>query len=306
MRACLNALAVLAALAAAEPLLDVLRQNGFNEYAALIERNPVPLNGPGAIVYAATDAALSYNKEDGLTARQEKGFAGDSSRIRYSYADSKQKVNWRLHGHAEVNTSLDAFVPLGGSVISTYLNDTRYVSLGPGRSQVVVERSLIPGSLPRVFCGLAQSVQVVASDISFDQGVIRPVNGLFTLPADVSQTLKAVHADFFEAFIRKFGLLDDLESRTGIAILAPVGLGLNLSFLLNPNPIDLIKRHIVVDVPSYTPMLKDGDVLPTLAGTSVRVSVRNGVITIGGAEILFGDAIMNNGVIHVINRVIGS
>ncbi|RYP56102.1 hypothetical protein DL770_010849 [Monosporascus sp. CRB-9-2] len=69
---------------------------------------------------------------------------------------------------------------------------------------------------------------------------------------------------------------------------------------------ELLRQHILIDFPAYTPLLEDGDIYPTLAGAGVTLSVRDGVVSFNGARILAGDAIITNGVIHTIDRVLGT
>lgn len=64
-----------------------------------------------------------------------------------------------------------------------------------------------------------------------------------------------------------------------------------------------MKQHILVDFPAYTPLLEDGDVYPTLGGGHVTVTVVDGVVSLNGARILSGDAIITNGAVHTISKV---
>jgi uncharacterized surface protein with fasciclin (FAS1) repeats len=65
----------------------------------------------------------------------------------------------------------------------------------------------------------------------------------------------------------------------------------------------VLQQHVLVDYPAYSPLLENGDVYPTLAGGSVSVLVRDSAVFWNGARLLAGDAILRNGVVHVIDRV---
>ena len=64
----------------------------------------------------------------------------------------------------------------------------------------------------------------------------------------------------------------------------------------------VLRQHLLLGPPAYTPLLVDGASYTTLAGTTLTVSVR-GPDFIGGARIMAGDAIVKNGVVHTIDRV---
>jgi hypothetical protein len=65
----------------------------------------------------------------------------------------------------------------------------------------------------------------------------------------------------------------------------------------------VLKQHVLVDYPAYSPLLENGDVYPTLGGGTVSVLVRDSAVFWNGARLLAGDAILRNGVVHVIDRV---
>ncbi|KAF4513576.1 hypothetical protein G6O67_000830 [Ophiocordyceps sinensis] len=175
-----------------------------------------------------------------------------------------------------------------GSVLVTLLSNSEFVNLGR-RNQNIVEKGVALPSLLLVLSGLGASVKVTGADIPFDNGFIRPIDGVLTLP-------------------RNAGLLAEIDSRASITVLAPDDSAFaRISTDLPYERLkELLRRHVLVDFPAHTPLLQDGDVYSTLAGGQVTVSVANGIARVNGARILAGDAIITNGVIHTINSVLGA
>lgn len=54
--------------------------------------------------------------------------------------------------------------------------------------------------------------------------------------------------------------------------------------------------------PLYSTDFKDGDVIETLQGQSVKVSIKNGNVFVNGAKVVIPDVLVANGVVHVIDR----
>ncbi|MHA6249099.1 fasciclin domain-containing protein [Pontibacter sp. CAU 1760] len=67
----------------------------------------------------------------------------------------------------------------------------------------------------------------------------------------------------------------------------------------------LLKNHVVAGELKAN-QLQDGSTLTTLGGTQLKVIKQGDRVTINGAEVSQADAMSENGVIHVINKVITS
>ncbi len=130
-------------------------------------------------------------------------------------------------------------------------------------------------------------------------------NRTLTLPRNLSATLPFLNVGRFEAALQRTGLLADLDGRAKITVLAPVDsvFATNTSSLPEGQLAEALKRHVLVGVTAYTPLLRDGAVFRTLGGTNVTVSVRGGEVYLGEALVVSGDAILTNGVVHTIDTV---
>ncbi|KAH7264353.1 FAS1 domain-containing protein [Fusarium solani] len=295
--------AFLSASALADTLSNTLQDSGFTLFQQQLQSNPELLNSkePGLVVYAPTDSGLSSSEGPGRVRRQLKYqngyyFSGEQSQ-RYPLPSSFDR---RM-----VTRNLQS----GGDARMTFLDDTAYVNLGWVNNQSLVERPA--GGKRQVYTGLGGNVNVAGNDIPFDNGVIRPIDGVqhrdLTLPESISSTLPHLGVDKFHDLVKKSGLLSLLDSTAGITVLAPDNSAFkNVTKWSDTELIELIKGHILVNFPAYTPLLKDGLVYPTLAGSKVKVTVREGTIYLNGAKILAGDAIAVNGAVHTIDRVLAT
>jgi hypothetical protein len=184
----------------------------------------------------------------------------------------------------------------------TWLSDPRWVNLGPGRNQTIVEKQLPSSFGPVVITGFGDGIRVTGADLPFDRGVIRPIADFFKLPGTVSKTLPFVGAEKFKAALEKARILPGLDNTTAITVLAPSDSVFSKAGSVTAAQ---LKQHIIVGHVIYSTQFRDGQVLPTLGGGSLTVSVQGGIITVGGARIVASDAIIKNGVIHTIDRVLG-
>jgi len=296
-------LAVLAvgSLAQSQPqssLLEVLRREGFTEFAAFLEgpAGANVLNFPtDLLVYAPTNAAFLRRKAaTDLYGRSisDDTAIGENQCVPTSPGDKRSKRD-------AVCTEVTA---PGAVDLMTLLSDPEFVNLPLGQNSSIVQKNMPKGALPVVHTGLGDVIKVTGLDIPYNKGIIRPVSGLFTLPRLLSVTLPFIGADKTLGILQRTGLIKDFDTRTGITFLAPdssvIPPGLPDSVLA-----EILRRHVIVGLPVFTSDLKHGDTYKTLAGTTVTVTVQCADIFIGGARILAGDAIIKNGVAHVVDKV---
>ncbi|KAJ4322233.1 hypothetical protein N0V84_004947 [Fusarium piperis] len=293
----------LSASTLAADLSNTLQDSGFTLFQQQLQSNPELLNSkePGLVVYAPTDSGLSSSDGPGRVKREVKYQNG-------YYFSGEQSQRYPLP--SSLDRRMVARNPKsGGDARMTFLDDPEYVNLGWVNNQSLVEKpsNCCAGGKRQVYTGLGGNVNVAGHDIPFDNGVIRPIDGDLTLPESISSTLPHLGVDKFHELVKKSGLLSELDSTAGITILAPNNNAFkNVTKWSNTDLTEFIKRHVLVNFPAYTPLLKDGLVYPTLAGGKVKVTVRDGTIYLNGAKILAGDAIAVNGAVHTIDSVLAT
>ncbi|KAK4200747.1 FAS1 domain-containing protein [Triangularia verruculosa] len=286
-----------------QTLLQALNANNFTLYAQRITNIPSIANaaGPGLVIYAPIDEAIrsvTPNRSNSSSAKRQDEEENPSIEECECGAtnDHSQKQKKR-----QLSVS-------PGSARTTFLDDPAFVNLGPGRAQSIVERCP-PGEIwPKVYAGLGRNVTVVGNDIPFNGGVIRPVDGIITVPGSLSDTARvpSLGVSTFINAAQRAGLLTELDNKTKITVLVPSDDALaSASSLSDTELAQVLRRHVLVDVTAYTPLLRQGDVYRTLAGDTVSVTLRDGGYYINGAQIVHGDAIIKNGVLHTIDRLLG-
>lgn len=160
-----------AVLSRSSSLLDVLRKEGFTEFASLLEGPDgfdVANAGPDLIVYAPTNAAFAGIAASNCTSRLVR-------RDDVKKASGKQHVAKSRFGGDKRRATITT-VP-GAEALMTLLDDPTYVNLGPGQNSSIVQKNVPNAGLPTVLTGGGAVVKVTALDIKFDGGVIRPISG---------------------------------------------------------------------------------------------------------------------------------
>ncbi|KXX73844.1 Periostin [Madurella mycetomatis] len=280
-------------LAVADPLLTVLQREGFTEFAQRLEGpdgEAVLSACPDMIIFAPTNAAIVRANSCGLGRRDD----GTEVPNPEQHATSQPKMDLRRQSGVTP--------PLGGVALMNLLDDPEFVNLGPGQNSSVVQKDVANAALGVVYSGLGDSVQISGLDIPYDCGVIRPISGVFTLPALLSETLADLGTTNALSALERTGLLADLDNRTSITFLAPD----NSAFSEISGDDELaqaLRQQVLLGPPAYSPLLVDGASYDTLAGTTVTVSMRDANYYIGDALILASDAVMKNGVTHVVDKV---
>lgn len=66
---------------------------------------------------------------------------------------------------------------------------------------------------------------------------------------------------------------------------------------------NVLKYHVVAGTVKAAD-LKDGQELTTLQGEKIKVSLKDGKVYVGGAEVTNPDVAVNNGVVHMTNKVL--
>lgn len=66
---------------------------------------------------------------------------------------------------------------------------------------------------------------------------------------------------------------------------------------------NVLKYHVVAGSVKAAD-LADGQELTTLQGEKLKVSIKDGKVLVGGAEVTNADVAVNNGVVHLVNKVL--
>lgn len=112
--------------------------------------------------------------------------------------------------------------------------------------------------------------------------------------------------------VKAAGLVDELSNAGPFTVFAPTNAAFNslppgtVEGLLKPDKLEdlqnILEYHVAVAV--YKPdMFQDGQMIPMANGGSVKIAVKDGKVTVNGANIV-ASVPASNGIVHVIDAVL--
>lgn len=160
------------------------------------------------------------------------------------------------------------------------------------------------------------NAQVTVADIEATNGVVHVINAVL-LPEFPSNTIWDVVANSevhntLQAAIEAAGLVETLQSAGPYTLFAPTDdafaalpAGLIDELLADPTgDLTQILFYHVLSGTALSTDLSDGQIVATLQGQSVTVTISNGNVFINDAQVIVADIITDNGVVHVIDAVL--
>lgn len=158
----------------------------------------------------------------------------------------------------------------------------------------------------------ASGASVVKADVEASNGVLHEIDSVMMPPfGNIVQTAKAVRKLFILVQLVRYGGLTSALSADGtFTLFAPtnsaflkLGYKTLVKLLLKKDQlIDILKYHVIPDA-YFSAGLSSGDV-DTLNGKSVKIAVNSKGVMVNNAKVLFADLNTNNGVIHIIDKVL--
>ncbi|MBI1268668.1 MAG: hypothetical protein GC193_14700, partial [Cryomorphaceae bacterium] len=196
---------------------------------------------------------------------------------------------------------------VGGTALSTDLSDGQMVPtlLGPD-----VTVSIMGGTV------MINGATVTVADIAATNGVVHVIDMVLLPPAQPATVVdiivdSPVHTTL-EAAVIAAELADDLSGTGPFTVFAPTDdafaalpAGVVDALLLDPSgELANILLYHVVGAAALSTDLSDGQMLATLLGPDVTVSITGGTVMINGATVIIADLTADNGVVHVIDAVL--
>ena len=159
------------------------------------------------------------------------------------------------------------------------------------------------------------NAQVTVADLVADNGVVHVIDAVL-LPPTPSNTVYDIVSNSTDHTTLKTAVdacsLDGVLSGPGpFTLFAPTDAAFNLlpagtvTALLNdiPQLTDILLHHVVADSVMST-MLTNGQIVTTLLGTDVTVTINANGVFIDNAQVTVADLVADNGVVHVIDAVL--
>ena len=165
---------------------------------------------------------------------------------------------------------------------------------------------------------MINNAMVTVADIAADNGVVHVIDAVLLPPTPQTNTVVdvIVNSDdhtLLEAAVIQAGLVDALSGAGPFTVFAPndaavVALTEALQItaeelLALPNLGEILQYH-VVGAAAYSTDLTDGQMIETLLGEDVTVSITAEGVMINNAMVIVADITADNGVVHVIDAVL--
>ena len=157
--------------------------------------------------------------------------------------------------------------------------------------------------------------QVIVADIMADNGVVHVIDAVLLPPAQTSTVVDIIvnspdHTTL-EAAVVAAGLVETLSGTGPFTVFAPTDAafaalpaGTVEALLADPSgALTQILLYHVVGATALSTDLSDGQVIATLNGADVIVTINGGVF-INNAQVIVADIVADNGVVHVIDAVL--
>jgi len=124
--------------------------------------------------------------------------------------------------------------------------------------------------------------------------------------------IAATDAKTLAAAVKAAGLTETLQGNGPFTVFAPTDAAFEaiqseVDKLLKPENKSNLSKILTYHVVSGKTMaadLKDGQELTTVEGSKLKVTVTDGMVTVGNAKVIAADIVASNGVIHVIDKVL--
>ena len=124
--------------------------------------------------------------------------------------------------------------------------------------------------------------------------------------------IAATDAKTLAAAVKAAGLTETLQGNGPFTVFAPTDAAFEaiqseVDKLLKPENKSNLSKILTYHVVSGKTMaadLKDGQELTTVEGSKLKVTVTDGMVTVGNAKVVAADIVASNGVIHVIDKVL--
>jgi uncharacterized surface protein with fasciclin (FAS1) repeats len=138
--------------------------------------------------------------------------------------------------------------------------------------------------------GLNSSVNMTIVEESFDGGKFHIIDGILTLPAPCSKTIRNANLTALDNAINRTGIWPALNHATNITCLGPGNDAFkaagNADSTLNTTALTTALLFHTIEQPLYSSFLVDGMELTTLSNDTVRVSIKGNDIYFNNAKVV--------------------
>ena len=195
------------------------------------------------------------------------------------------------------------------SAASSSLSDGQMVTTMLG-SDVTI--SIMDGTV------MVNDATVTVADIAADNGIVHVIDAVLLPPTPETNTVVDVIVNsedhtLLEAAVGAAGLVDALNAEGPFTVFAPTdaaitalveALEITAEDLLALDGLGDILLYHVVNATALSTDLEDGQVVTTLLGEDVTISIMDGTVMVNEATVTVADISADNGVVHVFDAVL--
>ncbi|RFU30408.1 hypothetical protein B7463_g5952, partial [Scytalidium lignicola] len=163
--------------------------------------------------------------------------------------------------------------------IETMLENSTYENVTGG--QVVEARK--DGDMVSFYSALKTEANITQADLNFNGGVVHTINRVLEILMNLSATYIAANLITVIGAISVAHLTNDFIDMQNMTVFAP-----------NNGASQLLPLSITLE----------NGTLRTVEGSSVNISVDNGIVYVNKARVILPDVLISNGVVHVIDNVL--
>lgn len=182
------------------------------------------------------------------------------------------------------------------------MTNKKYVTLG-GSGQVLDIHSSSDGVF--IYFRNARAT-VVLADVLCSNGVVHVVDQVILLPLLTSTTASLTKLSTLVSAVVKAALVELVDTTDSVTIFAPTNRAFSsiggIDSLTKDQLTKILAYHVVPSA-NYSPDLSNGAV-KTLEGGDVDITVDGNKILVNDALVIMPNIVVQNGVIHVIDRVL--
>ncbi|HEY6559077.1 MAG TPA: fasciclin domain-containing protein [Polyangiaceae bacterium] len=156
-------------------------------------------------------------------------------------------------------------------------------------------------------------INVTTTDIEASNGVIHVIDKVMLPPDNIPTVAQAAGFTSLVAALQKAGLADDLAGAGPFTVFAPTNaafstalqsLGVTLE-TIDVNTLSSVLRYHVVPTKAYSEAVVGLNSVTTLLGADVSIAVTGANVRLNGStNVTQTNVLANNGVIHVVDRVL--
>jgi uncharacterized surface protein with fasciclin (FAS1) repeats len=226
-------------------------------------------------------------------------------------------ANWDVLGSVEENKATlyyhvitSGSFPAGALAAKQFVNTASIAGAlldGKGAALGIVKA----GDVVTLSNGVATfTATVVTPDIVCTNGVVHTIDTVLQIPKTVSATATLAQLNELVDALTKAMLVNLVDTTESVTIFAPndqAMLDANWKDLTVAQLTEVLAYHVIVGTVAYSTMIVDGTVagpVTTYGGQDVTVALEGGSVKINDATVTIPDALVTNGVVHVIDKVL--